>query len=870
MRRVKINLSSFNRRLLFESLLALLGSLIVLVLVWIVACHSLRIPFGISQLGYLHSYKPELYFVDALPILIAAGWYIAMRGLRLRAAKLESALESNRAAMERNAEFALAIGNGDYDAHFSEGGGTTRLGESLLQMRLNLKKNSEKEAENDWITKGKDEVGYILRLHTNLDELGYAVLQALTKYIDVVQGGLYLWNAEEGCLDGLAAYAYGRDKLNRAKFRLGEGLVGQCAYERAPVYRTEIPADYVTISSGILGDQKPRSLLLVPLITDDKLQGVLEFASIREEFRSQERRFLREIGETIARTVFNLMVNTRTEHLLREAQQMTQELRENEEQLRQNAEEMQVTHEELERSNAQLETKIQEAENAQKRLHSLLENASEVIMIYNRNQEITYISPSVSMILGYTQREMMDGKDQERLTQKGISDLNRMFKQLLAQPMVPVTMQYVFMRKDGVKVLMEVTGRNLLDDPAIEGIILNSQDITERQRAEKEERMKSKMQSLSENSLDMIIRLDVAGIFFYVNPAASRYLGLPVESLLNHRLGDVALPGVLLEAFSEALIDIREHQGKWEKEVTLGKDQDAHILRFMGIPEIAEGQLETILLVGHDVTEAKRIEFEIQDKSRKITESINYAQRIQSSILPDTKLIQQYLPKSFMIYWPRDVVSGDFPWFFRKDDYIYIAAVDCTGHGVPGALLSFIGFFTLNNVVDHDASYSAGQVLDYLHSGVRRTLRQDRPDADARDGMDIALCKVDLAKLELQFAGAHRPLYHMRGTELTEYKGDRKAIGGIPSARGKEGDFTNYQVQLKEGDRIFFFSDGLTDQLGGESGMKKFSPQRVRELIALGKDLSMPRLSQRIAEEFKSHMGNGKQIDDVLLIGIEF
>jgi serine phosphatase RsbU (regulator of sigma subunit) len=118
--------------------------------------------------------------------------------------------------------------------------------------------------------------------------------------------------------------------------------------------------------------------------------------------------------------------------------------------------------------------------------------------------------------------------------------------------------------------------------------------------------------------------------------------------------------------------------------------------------------------VSHDITEAKRIEKEIQEKNRNITESINYAQRIQTSILPSNRIIRQYLPKSFIFYKPRDVVSGDFPWFFAKDDNIYIAAVDCTGHGVPGALLSFIGYFTLNNVVDHDSSYTAAQILDLL------------------------------------------------------------------------------------------------------------------------------------------------------------
>ncbi|MCK7535173.1 MAG: hypothetical protein MZV63_31405 [Marinilabiliales bacterium] len=141
-------------------------------------------------------------------------------------------------------------------------------------------------------------------------------------------------------------------------------------------------------------------------------------------------------------------------------------------------------------------------------------------------------------------------------------------------------------------------------------------------------------------------------------------------------------------------------------------------MSFAAIPEFNENELETILFVGHDITEAKQIEHEIQDKNRKIEDSINYAQRIQSSILPDIRSVREYLPKSFIYYKPRDVVSGDFPWFFNKGNDIYIAVVDCTGHGVPGALLSFVGYFLLNNIVDRDRKFSASEVCD--HAAFRR------------------------------------------------------------------------------------------------------------------------------------------------------
>jgi len=843
--------------------------LITLIAAWILEFTVQEIPFSLRGVGTIHRSNPSLWLINLLPLVLVYITYINVKRHQEKVSFLENELRQKDQDINKNALFAKTIGEGNYKAPFQISDEDDILGKSLLVMRDNLLENNKKEAEQNWISKGKDDVSYILRLHNNLEELSYEVLVKLIKYINIIQGALYLYNEEKNVLVNLATYAYNRKKFFSQEFRIGEGLIGQCAYEQDIIYRTEIPDDYVSITSGILGDKKPKSILIVPLVTDEKLQGVIEFASLDDQIPELTIRFLKEMGEIIARTIFNLRINQKTEKLLQEAQQMTQELKENEEELRQNAEEMRATHEELEKSNLQLESKIQEVENAQKRLHSLLENASEIISIYSSTQKLIYISPSVTKILGYTPNEMMSGKDMDRLTPRGEQDINEMFKKLLEAPLVPITIQYTFMKKDGTKLFLEVTGRNLLDDPAINGIILNSQDITERKRAEKEERMRSKMQALSENSPDMIMRLNTSGQFFYANPMVEEYLGIPVKDLINQTLNSVDLNEVLSNYFKETIKTIRTTKTTIESDLTFDSKLGETIMHISAIPEFNENELETILFVSHDITEAKRIEQEIQDKNRKITESINYAQRIQTSILPNNRIIRQYLPKSFIYYKPRDVVSGDFPWFFVKEDFIYIAAVDCTGHGVPGALLSFIGYFTLNNVVDHDAGYSAGKVLDLLHHGVRKTLKQDRPDADARDGMDIALCKINVKTKELQYSGAHRPLYLLRGNELQEFKGDRKAIGGIPHPKKEEKDFTNYTLELKPNDKIFFFSDGMPDQIGGDD-KRKYSPARVRELIMENQSLTMPQFNDLFAKDFEAYMGNNKQIDDVLLIGIQF
>ena len=817
--------------------------------------------------------SPIHWLIDIFPAITGFLVFLMDKWHKANTEKLENEIEQKNLTIDQNADFAKKIGEGDFESEFEVSGDDDILGQSLLLMRENLLSNTRKEADQNWIAQGKDIISDILRIHNKIDDLSYDVIANLIKYINAIQGALYIYDDETNKLESIATYAYNRKKYINKEFNIGQGLIGQAAYEMDIIYRTEIPEDYMSITSGILGDKKPRSILIVPLISDEKLQGVVEFASLDDEIPELTIRFLKELGEIIARTLFNLRINQRTEQLLKESQEMTQELRENEEQLRQNAEEMRATQEELKKSNEQLEAQIQAVENAQIKLNSLLENASEIISIYDESQNLNYISPSVSKILGFSPEEMMNGKDIDRLTRKGEYELRQLFKQLLEDPSKAISIQYTYMKKDGEKIFIECTGRNLLHDPALKGIILNSRDITERKRAEREERLKSKMQSLSENSLDLILRLSTTGQFFYANPVVEDYLGISPKALINKTIREITFAEVLYNFFDESIKKIRKEPSKVNTELSIpirvGEKESERIMSVDAIPEYNENELETILFVGHDITEAKRIEMEIQDKNKKIQDSINYAERIQTSILPDTRLIREELPKSFIFYKPRDVVSGDFPWYFKKDDILYIAAVDCTGHGVPGALLSFIGYFILNNIVDHPEDLTASEVCDQLHFGVRTTLKQDRVGAEARDGMDIALCKINLKKNEVQYAGAHRPLYHMRNGELTEYKGDRKAIGGIPHKNKIEENFKNHVINVEKFDRVFFFSDGLPDQLGGPEN-KKYSAKRIRDILVEQNGLNMEEYNKYFENDFYEWKQDGKQIDDVLLIGIEF
>ena len=859
-----------NNRINFTPTLIGLG-VVILVLSWIFGFMSSGDTASLAKLVELHKTSPSYFLIDLLPILLGVLGYAFTKSQQETIESLENQISEKDHVINMNAHFAKKIGEGDLSANDAEINDNDILGHSLKKMRENLALTNEKEKEQNWIAKGKDIISDILRLQNDLGNLSYLTLVELIKYIDVIQGAFYIYNEEDQTLENTATYAYNRRKYLDTKFQIGEGLVGQCAYEMDVIYRREIPDEFVTITSGILGDQKPNALLLVPLITDEKLQGVLEFASIKDDISELKIRFLKELSDIIARTIFNLKVNTRTEKLLKDAQEMTNELQENEEQLRQNAEEMRATHEELEKTNSNLQTQIREVENAQKRQHALLENASEIISIYDEEMKLKYISPSVLNIYGYTTEEMMEGKDLDRLTAKGVKEYTETFGKLVEQANSSATIQYTYMRKDGQKIYIESTGRNLLDDPAINGIIINSRDITERKRAEKEERMKSKMQSLSENSLDLILRIGTNGQFFYANPMVKTFTEIEITDIINKNLEDVAFDPAIKDFFKDAIKTVKSTNSKHEAEVTFPTHFGDRIMQVNAIPEFSDDnkELETILFVSHDITEQKLVEIEIQEKNKAVAESINYARRIQTAILPNTKFIQEFLPKSFIFYRPKDVVSGDFPWFFKKGDDLFIAAVDCTGHGVPGALLSFIGYFTLNNVVDHYDNIDAGVILDKLHEGVRTTLKQDRIDTEARDGMDVALCKINLKKNILEFAGAHRPLYLLRGNELTQYKGSHKAIGGIPLGKKPEADFENHLINLEPKDRVFFFSDGLPDQVSGETG-RKYQASRIRELLVEHYDVEIYDYEKIIYDDFMAYKGDYKQVDDILLIGIEF
>jgi PAS domain S-box-containing protein len=852
--------------------LSVSAGLLILIAAWIIESGKMGIIFSLTDITAIHLRNPVMLFLLLFPFLlgfVAYHIYLFMENQQKQIKDLEKAVNSYISDTQKIAGFSEQIGNGFYDIELEINDPANTLNSSLNNLRDKLRQNQEKESLRNWELQGKEKISQVLRLHRDLYELSEDVLKSLIDYVGILQGVIYIFNEESAKLKITASYAYGRKKFLEDEIYVGEGLAGQAAIEKDIIYRTEIPEDYISISSGILGDKKPDSLLIIPLFMEDKLQGAFEFANIGT-FSSYEIEFLKTVADIVARTIFNLKITDKTEKLLHESRAMTQELQQNEEQLRQNTEEMRVTQEELEKTNAHLEEKIQEVNQSQKRLYTLLENASELISIYDENKRLKYVSPSVRNIIGFTEDEIIAGKDNEQISAHARELIDNMFDELIRFPGKAQKIQYAFIHRDGSEIYLETTGRNLLANNAINGIILNTSEITERKRAEKEQRMRGQMQTLSDNSPDIILRIDTNKDVFYANPALQYYTGIEKSVVLHKHIQQIGLPAELTRNVEKIAERVMKSKKKVSKEISFESSSERRVMSLNAIPEFNdESHIETILFILHDITGLSLIQQEIKQKNTKITDSINYAFRLQNAIMPSQRLMKQCFPDSFMLYLPRDIVSGDFPWIYRKGDITYIAAVDCTGHGVPGAMLSLIGFFILNQIVSQPGELSPEEILTLLHQGVKDTLRQNMEGANAKDGMDVALCKIDNKTLEAEFAGAHRPLYHVQNGMLNEFKGTRAAIGGIAMPGKPEPKFKNHKLSLKKGDCIYMFSDGLPDQFGGPDGEKYF-PKRIKNRITENHGTNMSEMYKLFNNDYKNWLGKGNQIDDILMIGIRF
>jgi len=253
----------------------------------------------------------------------------------------------------------------------------------------------------------------------------------------------------------------------------------------------------------------------------------------------------------------------------------------------------------------------------------------------------------------------------------------------------------------------------------------------------------------------------------------------------------------------------------------------------------------------------------VEEKNKDIIDSINYAKRIQVALLKEQQHVSAHLPDHFILFKPKDIVSGDFYWSFEKENQFYIAAVDCTGHGVPGAFMSMLGIAFLNEITASGKLFSPAQILDMLRDKVVKELRQTGKEQETHDGMDVSIVCLDLNTNQLQWAGANNPLYLIENGLLTEIKPDKQGIGYNDDMK----PFQNHVFQIEKGSSFYIFTDGYADQFGGEKG-KKFKYSQLKNILLSASSKAIPQQKKLLDSEFETWRGNLEQIDDVCVIGV--
>jgi len=259
--------------------------------------------------------------------------------------------------------------------------------------------------------------------------------------------------------------------------------------------------------------------------------------------------------------------------------------------------------------------------------------------------------------------------------------------------------------------------------------------------------------------------------------------------------------------------------------------------------------------------EQQKIELEVRDKN--ITDSLIYAQRIQEALLPSEEYFRSHFSDSFILFKPKDIVSGDFFWIGEKENKVFVVAADCTGHGVPGALMSMIGLEIIEKTINEDNIELPSQILAVLNKGLEKTFsREKNIGTIIRDGMDIGLCVIDKKKKKLNYAGAFFPLYLIRNESLIEIKGDKIIIGMNPDRVS----YNDSEIDLKEDDILYIFSDGYVDQFGGSEN-KKFMYRRFRYLLLTIHHFPVNDQKAILDENIKTWIGRNEQVDDIMVIG---
>lgn len=485
----------------------------------------------------------------------------------------------------------------------------------------------------------------------------------------------------------------------------------------------------------------------------------------------------------------------------------------------------------------------------------VLSKSEQLMVLTDREGKIIWINNGDAKLNNYSERELRQFKGRALAEVSHYPQIQETIALVLSTKKKTMYQAKSFDRDGGVY-WSSTTVTPIMDaNEEVQKLLFIDADITAIKKAEEEI---EKMAGFVRDDANPALRIEAEGIVSYCNQAAEKLL-----NLWHSKTGEKIKKESITVLLNGAL------ESQEEKQINVAVEKRLFRLRF--VPAKCQNYVN---VYGEDITESG-VSLEASDLQAKgyqncnlnFTDSLTYARRIQQSILPGEDQIRRYFNDAFALSMPRDIVSGDFFWVreLQAPGQYLLALADCTGHGVPGAMMSIVGHSLLNEIVESHGHMHPAEVLEKLNTEIIRSLRQ-KTGSTGSDGMDIAIMHIDLNDMCIHFAGAYQGMYLMNG-KLNVYKGDRMPIGGVQ--HDTERHFSSQTIKIAPGNCIYLMTDGFMDQFGGPDD-KKFLSHRIRTLIEKNHHFSMQAQSHIFKKAFEDWKGGHEQVDDVSIIGIKF
>ncbi len=531
---------------------------------------------------------------------------------------------------------------------------------------------------------------------------------------------------------------------------------------------------------------------------------------------------------------------------------------------------------------------LQETAYLEGHFRMLVENSAGLITIFTEDGQFTYCSPNVERILGFTEEEFLKKNCMDLIPIEHHNSAKETCRNAFNSPDRHFTFIHKYLTASNGYRIIESSARSTVNSAGHKILILNSNDITEKFESEKKLRISDEILN---RVLSLVIMVNVHNDVSYVSPSVIKVLGYEPEELLgkgwwekttdsaeeaekgSNRLKMLLKNGISeKERYNERLLRTKGGEMKWiawEKSMTpdgciIGVGQDITEIKKLEREKIEMQQKSFSMLEGLVTQRTEQVVSQqkiIEQKNKDFTDSIRYAKRLQDAILPTIEHISSVFSENFIFYRPKDIVAGDFFWAHESENHFMIAVADCTGHGVPGAMVSVVCSNALERAVNECQLVDPGKILDKATEIVLETF--ERSMEIVNDGMDISFLVIKKDTREIFWAGANIALYFMENDQMHKLHPNKQPIGSFPS----HVPFTTHQLKNSSGMVYYLLSDGFADQFGGPRG-KKFMKKRLAELLFNSRRLSLSEQHKILKNVFSDWKGDYEQVDDVTIIGL--